>query len=67
MPQPWRKVLIPRPRSKFLRVRCNNCGNEQVIFDHPAIIVRCLVCGEVLAKPTGGLGQVLGSVVRVLE
>ena len=67
MPQKWRNVLIPRPRSRFLRVRCNNCGNEQVIFDHPAMVVRCLVCGSVLAMPTGGKGQVVGTILRIYE
>ncbi len=38
---------------KFLRVRCK-CKNEQIIFDRPATVVRCLVCKEVLAEPRGG-------------
>jgi small subunit ribosomal protein S27e len=40
--------------SKFLRVKCEKCKNEQVIFERAASVVKCLVCGEVLAKPTGG-------------
>ena len=38
---------------RFLKVMCK-CKNEQVIFDKPASVVRCLVCNEVLAEPTGG-------------
>ncbi|MEM4567192.1 MAG: 30S ribosomal protein S27e, partial [Sulfolobales archaeon] len=22
------------PRSKFVKIRCPSCGNEQVVFDH---------------------------------
>jgi small subunit ribosomal protein S27e len=40
--------------SKFLRVKCEKCKNEQVIFERAARVVKCLVCGEVLARPTGG-------------
>lgn len=39
--------------SKFIKVKCEKCKNEQVIFSKPATIVKCLVCGDVLAEPTG--------------
>ncbi len=39
---------------RFLRVKCDKCGNEQNIYEKASIIVRCLVCNEVLAEPTGG-------------
>ena len=39
--------------SKFLRVKCEKCKNEQVIFSRPTSVVKCLVCGEVLAEPSG--------------
>ncbi len=39
---------------RFLRVKCDKCGNEQNIYEKAAIVVRCLVCNEILAEPTGG-------------
>ena len=42
---------------EFLKVKCEKCKNQQVIFDKPAIEVKCLVCNEVLAKPTGGRAE----------
>ena len=45
---------IPNPRSKFLKVRCKNCGNEQVLFSHSTMTIKCNVCNEVLAEPSGG-------------
>ena len=41
----------------FLKVKCEKCKNEQVIYERPATRVTCLVCGEVLAEPRGGKGK----------
>lgn len=54
-------------RSKFLRVRCRDCGNEQVTFDRVATIVGCLVCGSTIAEPTGGKADIKAEVVEVLS
>ncbi len=53
--------------SKFLKVKCSDCGNEQVIFQRAATVVNCLVCGATLATPTGGAARVTGDVVATLE
>ena len=53
--------------STFLRVKCPDCENEQVVFDHPAVIVKCLVCGRTLIEPTGGRGRLKAEVLEVLE
>ncbi len=45
---------ISKPRSRFLKVKCKNCGNEQVIFSHVTMTVSCNVCNTVLAEPSGG-------------
>ena len=58
--------LIPRPSSRFLRVKCTNCESEQVVFSHVTREVKCRTCGEVLAKPTGGKCEIRGSVMAVL-
>lgn len=61
------ETLLPRPRSRFIRVKCPDCGNEQVIFDHTATSVKCNVCGTILAEPTGGKAAVKGEIVASLE
>ncbi|MDM7935610.1 MAG: 30S ribosomal protein S27e [Methanothrix sp.] len=53
--------------SGFLRVKCNDCENEQVIFAHASTIVKCLVCGRTLAEPTGGKAEIKTQVVEALE
>ncbi len=55
------------PTSKFIKVRCPKCKNEQIIFGKSASTVNCLVCGKVLAEPTGGKTRVKARVLEVLE
>ncbi|NPA97323.1 MAG: 30S ribosomal protein S27e [Crenarchaeota archaeon] len=62
-----RKILIPEPKSRFIRVKCKQCGNEQVIFDHATFPARCLVCGTVLVRPTGGKAELVNAeIVKIL-
>ncbi len=53
--------------SSFLKVKCTDCGNEQIMFQRAASKVDCLVCGANLATPTGGRAHVKGEVVSTLE
>jgi len=57
--------LITLPKSKFARVVCKKCKNEQVIFNKIATVVKCLNCGEVLAEPTGGEANIRGKVLEM--
>jgi len=56
----------PRPPC-FLRVRCSDCGNEQVIFSHASSVVKCLVCSKTLAIPRGGKTEIKTSIIEVLR
>ncbi len=51
----------------FIRVRCADCENEQVLFGKAAGTVSCAVCGSTLATPTGGEAELHGEVVDVVE
>jgi small subunit ribosomal protein S27e len=62
----WNK-LIPKPRSVFLRVKCQKCGNEQLVFSNTVNKISCNVCSETLATPTGGRAEINGEVLTVLE
>ena len=55
------------PSSKFIRVRCGKCKNEQVIFGKAAMTVVCLVCQEPMAESTGGRVRISAQVLEVLE
>jgi len=58
--------LIPRPTSRFLRVRCISCESEQIVFSHSSTHVECQTCGEKLAEPTGGKAKINGAIIAVL-
>jgi len=59
---------IPKTESSFLKVKCNDCGNEQVIFDKASSQIKCLACDKILAESSGGKAsiktEVLGPVDR---
>lgn len=59
--------VIPTPRSRFLRVKCADCENEQVIFGSASTPVVCIVCGRTLAEPAGGRATILTQILEVLE
>ena len=61
-----RKILIPEPKSRFLLVKCPDCENEQIIFDHATIVVKCNVCGRFLARPKGVKALIEAEVIKVL-
>ena len=54
-------------KSKFIKVRCNKCKNEQIVFGKSASPVKCLVCGESLLESTGGKSKIKSRVLEVLE
>lgn len=59
--------LIPRPRSTFIRIKCLDCGNEQIIFRDAKMFVRCNVCDEILAEPKGGKAKLRGTIINLLD
>lgn len=59
--------MIKEPTSKFIKVRCPKCKNEQIIFGKSATAVNCLVCGKVLAESSGGKSRVKARILEVLE
>jgi small subunit ribosomal protein S27e len=59
--------LTKETSSKFIRIRCPKCKNEQVMFGKSASKVGCLVCGRTLAEPKGGRSKVKARVLEILE
>jgi small subunit ribosomal protein S27e len=54
-------------RSRFYRVKCPDCENEQVIFGKASTVVDCIVCGKVLAEPAGGKARITGEILSEIE
>lgn len=55
-----------KTKTKFIKIRCEKCKNEQNIFSAVSTKVTCLVCNEILAEPTGGKSKFKGKVSEVL-
>ena len=54
-------------KNRFIKVRCQACKNEQIIFEAAKTKVKCLICGAILAKPKGGKAELKASTVEVLS
>ena len=54
------------PTSKFIKVRCSKCKNEQIIFGKPSTKITCLACSTILAEPLGGKAKVKARILEVL-
>ena len=53
--------------TKFIKVRCQKCKNEQILFGKASGTVLCLVCNASMAEPTGGKADITARVLEVLE
>lgn len=51
---------------RFIKVKCSDCSNEQVIFKKASTEVLCQVCGGVLAESTGGVADIKGEIIEEL-
>ena len=58
---------MKKPESKFIKVRCKDCENEQVLFNKAGIAVSCHICGSKLAIPRGGKAEIKGEILEVIE
>ncbi|MDH7507542.1 MAG: 30S ribosomal protein S27e [Candidatus Thermoplasmatota archaeon] len=58
---------MEKPESKFIKVRCKDCENEQVLFDKASTVVFCHICGSKLAIPAGGKAKLNGELLEVIE
>lgn len=51
---------------KFVKVKCEDCENEQTTFKKASSEVECMVCGAPLVEPTGGEANFKGEIIEEL-
>ena len=51
--------------SKFIKIRCPKCKNEQTVFGNASTVVNCLVCSRELVYPTGGKSKISARVLEI--
>ncbi len=61
------KAQLKNIDKAFVKVKCPDCGNEQIIFIRASTVVKCNVCGATLAIPTGGKAEIRGEIVEVYK
>lgn len=55
-----------KPKSignKFIKIKCRDCGNEQVTYTKISSVVVCNICSATLARPTGGTLELSAEIV----
>ncbi len=60
-------IEIPVPSSKFLKVKCGECGEPQLDYSHTSTIVACNSCGNTIAEPTGSKAKINGEILGSAE
>jgi len=58
---------IPRQRSAFLLVKCQDCGEERIVFSASTKDVGCRGCGKKLTESKGGKAVILATIVKKLS
>ena len=61
-----RTELIPKSKSRYLKIKCLNCGAEQIVFGCATVEVKCFVCEKQLVQSTGGKARILTKITEVL-
>jgi small subunit ribosomal protein S27e len=59
-------IMAEMKTGKFVKVKCPDCGNEQIAFRKPSTPVVCHVCGSTLIEPAGGAGKIRGELLEVV-
>jgi len=58
---------MKKTKSKFIKVRCEDCENEQILFNKASTAVSCHICGSKLAVPGGGQAKIKAKILEVVE
>jgi len=60
-------IMIPKPQSNFLSVKCGKCGEKRIVFSYSTADIYCKSCGQLIAEKTGSKANILGEVLNTLD
>ncbi|MGI0000993.1 MAG: 30S ribosomal protein S27e [Nitrososphaeraceae archaeon] len=60
-------IMIPKPRSHFVKVECNSCKNIKVLYTYSTKPILCPSCNAELLVNTGGQAKLLGNILETLD
>ncbi len=55
-------IEIPVPSSKFQKVNCNECDEQQIVYSHASTQIACNSCGNIISEPTGSKALINGKI-----
>ena len=55
-------ILIPTPSSKFQKIKCGECDEEQIVYSHSTTHVKCNSCGNTISEPTASQAPIKGKI-----
>ena len=53
--------------NKFIKIRCNKCKNEQIVFEKASSPVKCIKCKEEITSPKGGKAEIKAKLIEILK
>ncbi|MEM0137866.1 MAG: 30S ribosomal protein S27e [Thermoplasmata archaeon] len=63
-----KEFKVPKDlEKKFVKIKCKDCGNEEITYIRGSTTVLCTVCGSTLAIPTGGKLLIKGEITGTFE
>ena len=60
-------IMIPKPRSHFVKVECSSCKNIKVLYTYSTKAILCPSCNAELLVNTGGQAKLLGNILETLD
>jgi small subunit ribosomal protein S27e len=60
-------IMIPKPRSNFIKVECDICKNVRVMYTFSTQRILCTSCNAELIQSTGGQAKIFGKVLETLD
>ncbi|MEM3083623.1 MAG: 30S ribosomal protein S27e [Nitrososphaerales archaeon] len=60
-------IPVPEPRSRFLSVKCEQCGKENIVFSHTTVDVKCKACNAIIAESSGSKAILFSKDVKELR
>jgi small subunit ribosomal protein S27e len=60
-------IMIPKPRSNFVKIECENCQSTVILYTYSTKIITCQSCNAELVVNTGGQAQILGKIIETMD
>jgi len=60
-------IMIPKPRSHFVKVECDSCKNIKVLYTFGTKPIAWPSCNAELWVDTGGQAKIFGNILETLD